>query len=182
MPKINSVSINQDDPKEKGMQLKLFDNVQFIYELALAQYELESLGVEFNISEDLRNFGSKKQDDIEYLKNRLAYFERVEGEITDYARIVSHNQTRSPNQYLTHWIYPYKGKYHPQMIRALLNVIGARKGNVILDPFIGSGTTAIAALNLKRNFIGYDISPEFVDLSNKRILNIKEQLRLDDFL
>ena len=65
MQKINSVSINHDDLKEEGMQLKLFDNVQFIYELALAQYELESLGVKFNISENLRNFKSKKQDDIQ---------------------------------------------------------------------------------------------------------------------
>jgi DNA modification methylase len=158
MQRINSVSINNDNPKEEGMQLKLFDNVQFIYELALAQYELESLGVEFNISENLRNFKSKKQDDIQYLKNRLAYFKRVEREITDYAHIVSHNQTRSPNQYLTHWIYPYKGKYHPQMIRALLNVMGVKSGEIILDPFIGSGTTALECQLMGIDCVGIDVS------------------------
>ena len=56
------------------------------------------------------------------------------------------------------------------------------KDDIVLDPFMGSGSTAIAALNLKRNFVGYEISPEFIDLSNKRISKIKEQSRLDDFL
>ncbi len=40
---------------------------------------------------------------------------------------------------------------------------------VVLDPFIGSGTTALAALALKRNFIGIDISEEYVELTNQRI-------------
>lgn len=40
---------------------------------------------------------------------------------------------------------------------------------IVLDPFIGSGTTALAALALKRNFIGFDISEEYVKLANERI-------------
>lgn len=69
------------------------------------------------------------------------------------------NRTRSINQYLTHWIYPYKGKFHPQMIRALMNIIGLKKGDTVLDPFIGSGTTALEAQLLGINCIGIDISP-----------------------
>ena len=56
------------------------------------------------------------------------------------------------------------------------------KGDVVLDPFIGSGTTALAALKLKRHFIGYEISSEYVDLANKQISKIKGQQRLDDFM
>jgi len=63
------------------------------------------------------------------------------------------------NQYLTHWIYPYKGKFHPQMIRALLNIIRLKQGDVVLDPFIGSGTTAVEAQLLGINCIGIDVSP-----------------------
>ncbi|MHA1723394.1 MAG: DNA-methyltransferase [Candidatus Helarchaeota archaeon] len=55
------------------------------------------------------------------------------------------------------------------------------KGDVILDPFIGSGTTAIAALKLKRHFIGYEILPEYIELANKRIAKFREQLKIDDF-
>ena len=43
------------------------------------------------------------------------------------------------------------------------------KEDVVLDPFMGSGTTAIAALKSGRNFVGYDISNEYVKLANKRI-------------
>ncbi len=41
--------------------------------------------------------------------------------------------------------------------------------DVVLDPFIGSGTTAVAAQEAGRNWIGYDISQEYVDLSYKRL-------------
>ena len=47
------------------------------------------------------------------------------------------------------------------------------EGDVILDPFIGSGTTAIAAIQNNRKYIGYDIKQEYIDLSEKRISNQK---------
>ncbi len=145
-------------PGEK--QLVLFDNVQFIYELALAQLELKTLGLEFEVTNGLREFRILKEaGNIELLKRKLAYFKLIKGEYTDYFHIVKKNQTRSVNQYLTHWIYPYKGKFHPQMIRALLNIIGLDKGDTVLDPFIGSGTTAVEAQLLGINCVGIDISP-----------------------
>lgn len=49
------------------------------------------------------------------------------------------------------------------------------KGDVILDPFIGSGTTALAALKSERRFVGYDISEEYVKLANDRINAFKNQ-------
>ena len=41
--------------------------------------------------------------------------------------------------------------------------------DIILDPFMGSGTTAVAAIKSKRNYIGYDINEEYIKLSEKRI-------------
>ena len=43
------------------------------------------------------------------------------------------------------------------------------EGMVILDPFIGSGTTAVACKQLKRNFIGIEISPEYCKIANERL-------------
>lgn len=43
------------------------------------------------------------------------------------------------------------------------------EGGIVLDPFIGSGTTALAAIDLERNYIGFDISKEYCDLTEKRI-------------
>lgn len=140
-------------------KLTLFDNVQFIYELALAQLELESFGVNFEITNGLREFRVIGDVEFHLLKRRLAYFKSIDGIYTDYYKIICKNRTKSVNQYLTHWIYPYKGKFHPQMIRALLNIIGMSPGDTVLDPFIGSGTTALETQLLGINCIGFDISP-----------------------
>jgi DNA modification methylase len=49
-------------------------------------------------------------------------------------------------------------------------------GDVVLDPFIGSGTTAVAAIQLGRNYIGIDTNEEYVALSRKRTSEIQIQL------
>jgi tRNA G10 N-methylase Trm11 len=139
--------------------LILLDNVQFIYELALSQLELEALNISFQITNGLREFNLLGIENINEIIKRTAYIKMVDGNYTDYYRIIQKNNTRSVNQYLTHWIYPYKGKFHPQMIRALLNIIGLKEGETILDPFIGSGTTAVEAQLMGINCLGIDISP-----------------------
>lgn len=53
------------------------------------------------------------------------------------------------------------------------------KHDVILDPFMGSGSTAIAALNASRSYIGYEIDPEYVKLAEARIAPFKNQLKMD---
>jgi len=51
------------------------------------------------------------------------------------------------------------------------------KGDIILDPFMGSGTTAIAALKFDRKYVGYDISQEYIDLAEERIKPFKIQTK-----
>ena len=43
------------------------------------------------------------------------------------------------------------------------------EGDVVLDPFVGSGQTAIAAIKTNRHYIGYDIDEEYVKLAEQRI-------------
>ncbi len=52
------------------------------------------------------------------------------------------------------------------------------KGDIILDPFIGSGTTAVSAIKSERKFVGYDISQEYIDLAEKRLKPFLEQTKL----
>ncbi|MGE5601398.1 MAG: DNA-methyltransferase [Clostridia bacterium] len=47
---------------------------------------------------------------------------------------------------------------------------GCPEGGVVLDPFMGSGTTGISTLKNKRHFIGIDISPEYVAIAEKRLM------------
>ncbi len=57
------------------------------------------------------------------------------------------------------------------------------KNEVVLDPFVGSGTTCIAALKTKRHYVGYDNAEEYVKLAKRRIkLFLQEQLTLFDHL
>uniref|UniRef100_A0A6M3Y5Q4 Putative methyltransferase n=1 Tax=viral metagenome TaxID=1070528 RepID=A0A6M3Y5Q4_9ZZZZ len=44
-----------------------------------------------------------------------------------------------------------------------------KEDDIVLDPFIGSGTTAVACQNLKRNFIGIEISKEYVKIAEERL-------------
>ena len=44
--------------------------------------------------------------------------------------------------------------------------------DIVIDPFMGSGTTAIAAIKNNRNFVGYEINKEYINLANNRILSL----------
>lgn len=146
-------------------KLKLLDNIQFIYELALARLELHSFNPDLKVTNDFREFELKDDGNFETLKRRLAYFKTINGDYSDYYYLQKYNQTKSVNQYLTHWIYPYKGKFHPQMIRALMNIIKIQNGETLFDPFVGSGTAVLEAQILGVNAIGLDISPLCVLIS-----------------
>lgn len=50
------------------------------------------------------------------------------------------------------------------------------EGAVVLDPFLGSGTTALAARNLKRHFIGIEINPEYAAIAQRRLQNVSLSL------
>ncbi len=168
----SSLAYTKGDNMKKEY-LILLDNVQFIYELALAQLELRSFNIDFQVTNSLREFILLNKANLDRLVKKSAYFKMVDGKYTDYYHIIQKNNTRSVNQYLTHWIYPYKGKFHPQMIRALLNIIGIKEGETVLDPFIGSGTTAVETQLIGSNCIGIDISPICVLQSRVKVESIE---------
>ena len=94
--------------------------------------------------------------------------------------------------YATHGLFPYRGKFHPQLIKGILNILNIQKEDIILDPMAGSGTTNIEASLLGINSKAIDVSPfcqfmiktKFESLSiNLNLLNeIKiESKKLFDF-
>jgi len=50
------------------------------------------------------------------------------------------------------------------------------ENDIILDPYAGSGTTAVACKKLNRKFIGFEINKEYCDIANKRLVNVPERL------
>jgi site-specific DNA-methyltransferase (adenine-specific) len=65
------------------------------------------------------------------------------------------------------------GNFHPTVkpvkLMSYLITMFSREGDVIVDPFCGSGTTGVASKKLKRNFIGIDITPEYIEIAKTRI-------------
>lgn len=61
----------------------------------------------------------------------------------------------------------YRGNWSPYIPRNLI-LRYSTEGDTVLDPFVGGGTTAVEAKLTNRNFIGFDINPEAVELSRKK--------------
>jgi modification methylase len=59
----------------------------------------------------------------------------------------------------------------PFPIALIDRIISSTTAKLILDPFMGSGTTAVVAKGLRRNFIGIDISPEYCEMATQRLRN-----------
>ncbi|NGM17737.1 site-specific DNA-methyltransferase [Eggerthellaceae bacterium zg-893] len=57
------------------------------------------------------------------------------------------------------------------LVKALMEIAG--EGAIVLDPFMGSGTTAVAAIETGRHFIGYELSPEYCAIANDRAARAK---------
>lgn len=57
-----------------------------------------------------------------------------------------------------------------------------KKGDIVLDPFVGSGTSGVAALEEGRDFIGVDMMPEYVQEAKERLENLDTPTFLDDIL
>jgi site-specific DNA-methyltransferase (adenine-specific) len=58
----------------------------------------------------------------------------------------------------------------------------SNKKDLVLDPFMGSGTTAKMALLNNRDFIGFDISEEYCELANNRIESLLNQTNIFDYI
>ena len=68
----------------------------------------------------------------------------------------------------------YRGNWSPYIPRNLIMRYTKEK-EWVLDPFLGSGTTAVEAALLNRNFVGVDINPQSIELTEKNMNGIKTQ-------
>mgnify|MGYP001114702931 CR=1 FL=1 len=63
----------------------------------------------------------------------------------------------------------------PEEIPARIIKLSTFVGDLVLDPFIGSGTTAVVAKKLGRNFIGIDINPKYCEIANERLNSLDRE-------
>jgi hypothetical protein len=136
---------------------KPIPNLTDIYELELAFYENLIL------------------TDEQLIRNG-AYFSRIDGQYTRHFLMCAGEPLKLPDHsssrlksffaknifrtgYATHGLFPYRGKFHPQMIKGLINVMGLKPGDTVLDPMAGSGTVPVEACLMGIRSIGVDVSP-----------------------
>lgn len=61
------------------------------------------------------------------------------------------------------------GAQFPVALPARCVALSSRPGDLVLDPFVGSGNAGVAAVKLGRRFVGFDVSPEYLRLAEKRV-------------
>lgn len=106
-----------------------------------------------------------------HLKNYMGSFDSVE----------ETPLTRNKRDVWTVTTKPYReahfATYPPDLIEPCIKA-GCPEGGIVLDPFMGAGTTALVAHKLNRNYIGTELNPEYCQIAEKRILPYKLQQKL----
>mgnify|MGYP001449166885 FL=1 len=159
-----------------GNKVELFPSVNELFELELAHLEYKSLSGE-------------------QLLERTAYIKSVDNKFSNHYLLYSNNSEKihadrsSATQayfeegqfstgYATHGLFPYRGKFHPQLIKGLINILNLQKGETILDPMAGSGTTNVEAALMGINSKAIDVSPfcQFMIKTKYEALTIDSKL------
>lgn len=80
---------------------------------------------------------------------------------------------RQMTRYSAHGLHEYRGKFNPQVVRAIGNMLGLSGKVWVLDPFCGSGTTILECAHIGWNAVGVDLNPLAVVISNAKIQVIR---------
>ena len=107
---------------------------------------------------------------------RLAYFSGVlnhhrflpttQAKLEEAGR---NGKRKQATRYSVHGLHEYKGKFNPQVVRALLNIFGIDPGQRVLDPFCGSGTTLVECAHLGARSVGTDINPLAIAIARAKL-------------
>lgn len=173
-----------------GNEVELFSSVNELFELELAYWEFLTLSKEqlLERSAFIKSYNNKLSMHYLLFSNNAEKLNTQRSSITQSY----FEEGQFSTGYATHGLFPYRGKFHPQLIKGILNILNIQKEDIILDPMAGSGTTNIEASLLGINSKAIDVSPfcqfmiktKFESLSiNLNLLNeIKiESKKLFDF-
>ena len=168
------------------MQLNWHTYRYYPYERDLALREASALLETSNLSDHDGGIAIKRYNEASAARH-LTYF-------AGYANGHGHQSTiqhlletgngssknRQSTRYSVHGLHDYKGKFNPQIAKAILNIFDLKAGSRVLDPFCGSGTTLVECSHRGLSGFGTDINPLAVYLANAKLLALStptEQMR-----
>lgn len=158
------------------MRLSWHNYQYYPYERVLALREVSALlkagsthdiedGIEIDRYED---DGSANQ--LTYFAgyvNGNGYTKTVQSRLEEAVRF---GKNRQATRYSVHGLHEYKGKFNPQVARAILNIFNVRRSQRVLDPFCGSGTTLVECSHRGVTGYGTDLNPFAVYIANAKLL------------
>ncbi len=163
-----------------GDTLELVPGTSDIYELDLALGEVNSL--------------SRTE-----LLQRGAMFAKVDGKETYHYKVCASAplqvdpkstlrrksffiQYQFKTGYATHGLFPYRGKFHPQLVKAIMNLIQVPRNGLVLDSMTGSGTVNIESSIIGINSIGLEMSPFCVLMGRAKAFMLSADVeKLDEY-
>lgn len=156
------------------MEAELLTTINRLYECQLAKLELQALGgedVAFDL-DGLRFSFEIGESRKEVLGRRGSWFKRIGGEETLITRIIEANKPvlhSHADLWFSHFAYPFKARFRPMLARSLLNIVNPEGEGLVLDGFVGSGTTLIEASLLGLESAGVDVNPFFTYMSQAKL-------------
>ena len=157
------------------MMLKWHNYRYYPYEQDLATLEVAALFPEGQIRQSDNGLvidGAFDTDDIK----RLTYFSGFQcGQSfvpTTQSRLEGPARTgknRQATRYSAHGLHEYKGKFNPQVAKSLLNIFAVHNGDIVFDPFCGSGTTLVECAHIGVRSFGIDMNPLAVYVANAKL-------------
>lgn len=167
-------SVNADELRMRMFSSGEIDkNVQFfaadIYSLGrfiTNQYFLEKSQYISKLSRDENEVDKNVESLFAFLSKKLYRIPasatmQIGKRLEDYFTI-----REESSLHLTHYMHPYKGRFHPKMVRALLNYVYPREKGVVMDNFAGCGTLLVEATWMGLDSVGVEINPLSVLMSN----------------
>jgi len=172
------------------MQLTWHRYKYYPYEKDLALREIKSLIDPYAIETNSHGIHATQPSRPE-LASRLVYFAGytpenaatpIETQQSVLERINGNGANRQSTRYSAHGLHEYKGKFNPQVAKAILNIFAAQPGQAAIDPFCGSGTSLVESAHLGVDAVGTDINPLAVFIANAKLqsLNISGERLLQD--
>lgn len=120
---------------------------------------------------------NNKNKDYEYLNKDYEYLKK------DYESL----KYTFNNQNTSHSVWNYdiankNGHITPKPLNLMKNILlhSSNKGDIVLDCFMGSGTTGVACEQLNRQFIGIEIDKKYFEIAKKRIENFEKEIEYEN--
>lgn len=131
-------------------------------------YDHEAIKEDAVRSGRVSTFGGEKARKTEIAENDPMYRAGTE----EGGRTITVSDKRNKRSVWTIPTKPFKGAHFAVMPEALVEpcvLAGSAEGDMVLDPFAGSGTVGVVALRHARNFIGCELNPDYASIAESRI-------------